>query len=63
LRLQVRGLRRREAEGEVDGESSGVAPDGLVQTPGRHAVDARQIGVEDDALSAQDEDCGFEGGG
>ena len=45
-----------EAEHEVIGEARGVALDLLVQALGGDAVEGGEIGIEDDALAAQDKD-------
>lgn len=48
-------LRRIELEHEVLWKSHGVAADLLVQALGGYAVDGGQIGVEHDALAANEE--------
>ena len=45
-----------EPEHEILRETPGVARDCLVEAPGRHTVDHREIVIEDHAVSAQDED-------
>ncbi len=44
-------------EREVLGEPDGVALDGLVECLRRHAVETREVGIENDALAAEREDA------
>ena len=46
-----------ETEHEIFGKALGVALDPLVQPLGADSVEGGEIGIEDDALAAQDEDC------
>jgi hypothetical protein len=42
-------------EGEIGGEATSISLDRLIQSLGRHAVQASQIGIQDHALTASGE--------
>ncbi len=56
MRPQSGGLRGGELKHEIRGEAVEVAPDLLVEALGGDAVKAGELGIQEHALAAQDED-------
>jgi hypothetical protein len=54
--LKAAGLRGGELEHEIRGEAVEVAPDLLVEALGGDAVEGGELGIQEHALAAQDED-------